>query len=210
MRNISVMLTEQQVLDDHKTETRRQGARWARVGMRLCAIRKGQGLKAGEKIHRLCVLEVTAVRREPLNEIDEGGVVREGFPNMSPAEFVDFFCQHMGGEPEQDVAVISFRRLPTPDGLTVAEFVAQLDAEAKAANRKKPSAGKPARLRVRMSPSAGWVTCKADDDSWTHILDRNGVAWARGEDMPLSVYTAGRYVRPKIHGQQLDLIGDAP
>lgn len=129
MRNISVMLTERQVLDDSKTETRRRGARWAKPGMRLCAIRKGQGLKPGENIHRLCVLEIVAVRREPLNAIDKAGVVREGFPDMSPAEFVAFFREHMGGEPDQDVGVISFKRLPTPKGLTVAEFVARLDAE---------------------------------------------------------------------------------
>jgi len=62
------------------------------------------------------------------------------------------------------------------------------------------------KLRVRMTPSAGWVTCQDGDPNWTHVLDRHGVAWARGEEMPVEVYTSGRYVRPKLHGEQLDLI----
>jgi hypothetical protein len=63
-------------------------------------------------------------------------------------------------------------------------------------------------LRVRMSPSAGWVTCEEDDSNWTHIVDPQGVAWARGEEMPVSVARSGRYVRPKLHGQQLDLLAE--
>jgi hypothetical protein len=63
-------------------------------------------------------------------------------------------------------------------------------------------------IRVRMGPSAGWVTCDKDDANWTHIIDRHGVAWARGEEMPVSVVRLGRYVRPKLHGKQLDLIGE--
>jgi len=66
------------------------------------------------------------------------------------------------------------------------------------------------KLRVRMTPSAGWVTCDGADSNWTHVLDRHGVAWARGEEMPLGVYTSGRYVRPKLHGEQLDLIPAEP
>ena len=61
-------------------------------------------------------------------------------------------------------------------------------------------------LRVRMVPSAGWVTCEGDDSNWTHIIDRHGVAWARGEEMPVSVARSGRCVRPKLHGEQLTLI----
>jgi hypothetical protein len=66
------------------------------------------------------------------------------------------------------------------------------------------------KLRVRISPSAGWVICEEDDPTWTHVIDWHGVAWARGEEMPLSVYTSGRYVRPKLHGEQLDLITEEP
>jgi hypothetical protein len=66
------------------------------------------------------------------------------------------------------------------------------------------------KLTVRMVPSAGWVTCAGEDSNWTHIIDRHGVAWARGEEMPLDVYNSGRYVRPKFHGEQLDLIADEP
>ena len=63
-------------------------------------------------------------------------------------------------------------------------------------------------LTVRMSPTAGWVTCDGAVSNWTHIIDRHGVAWSRGEEMPLSVYQSGRYVRPKLPGEQLELLGE--
>ena len=62
------------------------------------------------------------------------------------------------------------------------------------------------KLRMRMVPSAGWVICEDDDPTWTHVLDRHGVAWARGEEMPVEVLMAGRCVRPKLHGEQLELL----
>ncbi len=65
------------------------------------------------------------------------------------------------------------------------------------------------RVNSRMGPSAGWVTCKGDDPTWTHVLDSKGRAWARGEDTPPSVFIGkrSRFVRPKLHGEQLDLLG---
>jgi hypothetical protein len=65
-----------------------------------------------------------------------------------------------------------------------------------------------AKLRVRVSPSAGWVTCDEDDSNWTHVIDRHGAVWSRGEETPVSVLRTGRYVRPKLHGEQLDLIAE--
>ncbi len=65
------------------------------------------------------------------------------------------------------------------------------------------------RVRSRMRASAGWVTVSADDPNWTHVIDAKGRAWARGEDTPPSVFTGkrSRFVRPKLHGEQLDLLG---
>jgi hypothetical protein len=37
-------------------------------------------------------VEVISVRREPLSAITEGDAAAEGFTQLTPAEFVTFFC----------------------------------------------------------------------------------------------------------------------
>jgi hypothetical protein len=111
VRNMSFALTESQLLDGSKTVTRRKGWRVLKVGDQLSAVRKAMGLKPGEKLHRLAVLEVVSVRREPLEAITADDCAREGFPRMSAAEFVEFFRRHMGGGTDQEVTRIEFKRL---------------------------------------------------------------------------------------------------
>jgi hypothetical protein len=89
MRNISFALTTKQFLDGSKTVTRRLGWRTLRAGERLCACKKCMGLRRGAKIERLGEIEILSVIREPLEHIHQRDVVREGFPEMSPAEFVE-------------------------------------------------------------------------------------------------------------------------
>lgn len=50
MKNISFMLTTEQVRTRIKTVTRRMGWRNSKPGDVLCGVEKGMGLKAGEKI----------------------------------------------------------------------------------------------------------------------------------------------------------------
>ena len=94
MRNISFAMTKSQILDRSKDVTRRIGWRELEVGTLLQGIEKGQGLRKGEKARKLAVIRVTNVRLERLDRItsdlDYGRaeVIREGFPEMSPAEFV--------------------------------------------------------------------------------------------------------------------------
>lgn len=119
MRNISFALTEPQFLDGSKNVTRRLGWLHLKPGDRLMGVRKAMGLKPGEKIVRLGAIEVVSVRREPLlamthKAVDYGASEcrREGFPDMHPAEFVDFFCStHKGCTPETVVTRIEFRRV---------------------------------------------------------------------------------------------------
>jgi hypothetical protein len=105
MRNISFSLTTKQFRDRSKTVTRR--LRWINVkaGDLLMGVEKAMGLKPGEKIKKLGPIRVTDARNEPLQRmIDEpeyGAIeaAKEGFPDLSGAEFVTMFCRHMKCNP---------------------------------------------------------------------------------------------------------------
>jgi hypothetical protein len=115
MRNISFMHTMQQFKARTKTVTRRTGWRTLKAGDVLCAVEKGQGLKRGEKLVRLGRIKVMDARREPLRRLlddrDYGSAEtnREGFPQYSPSQFVEFFCRtHKGCTPDSEVTRIEF------------------------------------------------------------------------------------------------------
>jgi len=98
-----------------KDVTRRDGWEFLEVGDKLSACEKCQGLGKGGKIVKICTIIVLDVRREPLRRmIDEPEygrteVIREGFPLMTPAEFVAFFCRgHKGITPDSIVTRIEF------------------------------------------------------------------------------------------------------
>lgn len=115
MRNASFMLTEQQVVDETKTVTRRLNWHWAKPGMLLQAVRKSMGRKKGEPLLKLKVIEIVSVRREPLQLLLDDryyGVyecILEGFPKLMPEEFVKMFCQHMKCKPDREVARVRFK-----------------------------------------------------------------------------------------------------
>ena len=112
-RLISFFVTTEQVRNQTKTVTRRQGWKFLKVGDVLCGCEKVQGRKSGEPLVRIGLIRVTDVRREPLDRMDvriygDMEAVKEGFPEMNGPEFVDMFCEEMGGERGQDVARIEF------------------------------------------------------------------------------------------------------
>lgn len=109
MRNMSFFLTTRQVREQIKDVTRRLGWEDLKPGERVQAIVKGQGLKKGEKIERLCVIECVSNRKEMLCEITPVEVLREGFNAMSPADFVAMFCKANGCEPRRMVNRIEFK-----------------------------------------------------------------------------------------------------
>jgi hypothetical protein len=112
VRNISFALTTEQFVDGTKTVTRRVGWRFLKSGDVLCAVRKCQGLKAGEKLDRLGKIRVTDLRRERLSEITPADVAKEGFFGKSPEWFIEFFCgTHVGCDRNTEVARIQFEKL---------------------------------------------------------------------------------------------------
>jgi hypothetical protein len=109
MRNMSFAFTLEQMYKKQKTVTRR--VRWERlkIGDKLNAVEKCMGLKAGEKMIKICVLEIIDLRREPLNLITADDCIREGFPQLSPSEFIAMFCQYNKCEPTTEVTRIEFK-----------------------------------------------------------------------------------------------------
>jgi hypothetical protein len=110
VRNMAFSLTTQQVRDETKDVTRRDGWWDLKPLQRLYAVEKGMGLKKGEHIVRLKVIEIISSRGERLDNITKEEVVREGFPDMTPAEFVKMFCKtHKGCTKETEVNRIEFK-----------------------------------------------------------------------------------------------------
>lgn len=107
---MSVSLTEQAVVERRKTVTRRLGWRFAKPGDRLTLCRKVMGRKPGEPLVRLAEVELVSVRRERLDEITLGDVGREGFPDWTPAQFIDFFRFTKAG-PATEVTRLEWRYL---------------------------------------------------------------------------------------------------
>ena len=113
MRNISFFLTTPQFLDGSKDVTRRLGWKNLKVGVHLMAVEKGQGLKKGEKVNRLGEIEVVEFDLEPLFHITyrPDDCRREGFPNLNPWAFVQFFCAHNRCHSGIEVSRIVFKRI---------------------------------------------------------------------------------------------------
>lgn len=111
MRLMSFALTTPQFLDGSKDVTRRLNWLKTKAGDRIRAVKQVQGIKLGEKVVDLGVIEVVSVRRERLDAITPDDVRREGYPGMSPFQFVEMFGRKMGCQPSTVVTRIEFRRV---------------------------------------------------------------------------------------------------
>lgn len=121
MRHMSFSLTTEAVRNKAKTVTRRLGWANLKAGERVCAIVKGMGLKKGEKIERICEIEIISNQTHHLSDLlclddcaysDETArqeVDKEGFPNMTPSAFVHMFCQANNCASDQIVNRIEFK-----------------------------------------------------------------------------------------------------
>ena len=112
MRNMSFMLTRQQIIDGTKTVTRRLGWKFLKPGDKIQACEKCQGLGKGGKIKKLRVIKVISVEREYVDDIiwryDDKETAREGFPEMDAYEFRDMFCKEMKCQWTHPVTRIEF------------------------------------------------------------------------------------------------------
>ncbi|SDR34927.1 hypothetical protein [Pseudovibrio sp. Tun.PSC04-5.I4] len=111
-RNMSFSMTTQQMREQTKTVTRRFGWNFLKAGEVVNAVEKTMGLRKGEKIKLLCQIKILSVRGEPLNAITQEDCAREGFPDMSPDNFVHMLMQHYRVDPTQSVNRIEFEFLP--------------------------------------------------------------------------------------------------
>jgi len=119
-RNQSFMLTQPQYRQRTKTVTRRIGWAFAKPGDIYNGVEQAQGLKKGQKIVVMGQHRIVSTRWEQLRKITDNPnygqqeVIKEGFPDMSPAQFVDFFCQsHKGCTPETEVNRMEYEYLWT-------------------------------------------------------------------------------------------------
>ncbi len=111
MRRMAFSMTTRQFLERTKTVTRRQAWWELQPGERLMAIEKGMGLKSGEKQVLLGPIEVFSATDERICDITPADVIKEGFPDMTPGEFVIFYCRGNRCKPHERCRRIEFRRL---------------------------------------------------------------------------------------------------
>lgn len=115
-RLMSVSLTEPQVVARTKDVTRRMGWLNLKAGDRLTLCRKVMGRKKGEPLVRLVDVEIVSVRREKLYMINDDEVRREGFPDWTAHEFIEFFCaSHKGCRHDSLITRIEWRYLDRPE-----------------------------------------------------------------------------------------------
>lgn len=114
MRNMSFMLTTEQARNKTKFVTRRLGWGFLKPGDMIQQVVKCQGLKKGESVEKIHVIEIRETRGEPLNSIVLDSVYGyhecflEGFPDLTPDEFVAMFCKHNRCKPDEPVNRIAF------------------------------------------------------------------------------------------------------
>lgn len=128
MPNMSFFLTEKQFLAREKDVTRRYLS-WRKMkkGDYFTAVRKQQGLRKGEHTVVLGQCQCVNIHTEPLHDIIKRPVrvdqihkpdtdwktevQREGFPDLSPEQFVQMLCKEAHCHPHSPVQRIVFKRL---------------------------------------------------------------------------------------------------
>jgi len=91
--NVSFALTKPQILDRTKTVTRRSGKREYKPGQLIWAVDRVMGFKKGEHPNHLALLRVVFSRWEPLTYLTKEECALEGFPQLTPPEFIIMYCR---------------------------------------------------------------------------------------------------------------------
>jgi hypothetical protein len=105
-------MTTAQVHAKTKTVTRRFGWWDLKPGTKLWAVEKSQGLKKGEKVVRICQIEVVSVNVQQVQDVMcfPEDMELEGFPYMAPVAFIKMLCKG-GHSPSNEVNRIEFKYL---------------------------------------------------------------------------------------------------
>ena len=107
-RNMSFAMTTDQMRAGTKDVTRRFGWLFIKPGDYVWAVEKAMGLQKGEKIKRICLIQIISTKVYPLDLIDQADVIREGFPDWTPEQFVEMLVGHYKVEPSRPVNRIEF------------------------------------------------------------------------------------------------------
>lgn len=131
--NMSFSKTTPQFRARTKTVTRRLGWLRAKPGDVVIGIEQGQGLKKGQHVTRLGPVRFVDVRSEPLvrmwHDEDYGRreVILEGFPELSPVEFINMFAAFNRCAVDETITRIEFEYLDEP---AVVDSAANTDQQA--------------------------------------------------------------------------------
>jgi hypothetical protein len=98
MRNMSFAETTEQARAKKKTVTRRDGWWFLKPGDRVQQVVKSMGLKKGETVEKIHVIEIVKTGAEVIGNIylypdPAEEIAKEGFPGMEVQEFVDKLCK---------------------------------------------------------------------------------------------------------------------
>jgi len=114
-RNMSFYKTQDQVRNMEKYVTRRMGWRFLKPGDIIQPIVKGQGLKKGEHVEYINgPIKIISTRSERIDLITKKECILEGFPGMTPDEFIEMFCKMNHCKPGKIINRIEFEYLLGP------------------------------------------------------------------------------------------------
>lgn len=109
MRRMSFMLTKEQILNQTKTVTRRNGWNHLMPGDLIQPVEKCMGLKKGEKQVKLGTpIRVKAISVQRLYQITKAECVLEGFPHMFPEDFIEMYCKANNCKRDKQISRIEF------------------------------------------------------------------------------------------------------
>lgn len=92
VRLMSFALTVPQMKAKLKTVTRRHSARNIEVGDLFLAVEKARGVRREDR-KSIAVIRAVSVRRETLGDVTEKECALEGFPELSPAQFIEMYLK---------------------------------------------------------------------------------------------------------------------
>lgn len=109
---MSFALTTEQILNQTKTVTRRNGWKTLKAGDLIQPVVKCMGLKKGEKQQLIGKpIKVIGVSSQKLYQITFEDVRHEGFPSLSQEGFIEMYCKANKCTRKQTVTRIEFEYL---------------------------------------------------------------------------------------------------